>query len=123
MRFSIDNITIKSKTPTQKHLTWAQRLAIKLLRIEVEKKYQIEFVLTSFKEDYLLPNMVVGLSHGEGRIFRVVSKDPNDKKGCVVHLCYDPITEMEAKYICGSAEGYYMYTPVAEQSNWKRKKY
>ena len=122
MRFSIDNITIKSKTPTQKHLTWLQRLAIKWLRIEVEKKYYVDFVLTCFKEDYLLPNMVVGLSHGQGRIFRVVSKNPNDKKGCVLTM-NNPIGEMEAKCICGSSEGYYMYTPTEEESYWKRKKY
>lgn len=121
MRFSIDNIIIKSKTPTQNHLTFLQRWAIKLLKIEVEKKYYVDFILTSFKEDYLTPGMHIGLSHGNGYVFRVISKSPNDKKGCVLSM-HNPITEMEAKYICGSSEGAYMYASV-EEGNWKRKKY
>jgi len=122
MRFTIDKITIKSKTPTQKHLTWLQRQAIKWLHIEVEKKYFVDFNATTFIDDYLTPSMHIGLSHGLEHVFRVISKNPNDKKGCVLSM-HNPITEMEAKYICGSSEGAYMYTPCEETSNWKRKKY
>jgi hypothetical protein len=108
--------------PTTEHYTFLQRLAIKWLKIPVEKKYYVDFALTTFIDDKLTPSMHIGLSHGLEHVFRVISKDPNDKKGCVLSM-HNPITEMEAKYICVSKEGAYMYTPVAEESNWKRKHY
>lgn len=121
MRFGIDNLRVKTKNVTQDHLNWLQRIAIRILKIEVDKKYNVDFYLTIFKEDYLQPGMCILLDDKPGNYYVVISKGPL-KNQVVISSCR-PIKGLEIKIAEMAKEGAYVFSCMPEGNNFKRIKY
>lgn len=122
MRFQINEIRVKNKIPCPDQFSWLQRLAIKWLKIPVTKKYNYEFILTSFIEGYLQPGMIIYLSNPHLNQCVVIGLDPNDKKSVVVSSI-NPFTTDQANLLRTSKEGVCIAHAAPEDNNFKRKHY
>jgi hypothetical protein len=121
MRFQINEIRVKNKIPCPDQFTFLQRLAIKWLNIPIEPKFNYEFILSSYKEGYLIPGMVVFLSAELANQCYVLSHNPNDKMSVIISPTAS-MTKMQARLLCTSKEGASIGCTFPE-SNFKRKKY
>lgn len=111
MRFTVEKITVKSKTLVTK-LSRLQKLAIWALNIEPVERYSIVLTIKLFKSVNIGDILI--LSHGM-ESFRVVAKEPNSE------CCYtiiqneeSPLTEAEIKYVKCSGEGVVLGRPAPE---------
>ena len=121
MRFTVENIKIKKAIEDVRYLSLFQKLVIKLFKIEIETKYNVELYLTPGKKDYFKVGMFILLSSAIDQSFLVISIDAKERIAVIIPT--KSMTMDQIRLIKTSREGAYMNFTCPEGAIFKRIKY
>lgn len=121
--FEIQSIRVFKQHKVEQ-FNWFQRFILKIIRVTIPEKYDVEFSITlSHKSQYLKINQIISLGNEASPFFRIISEDPRRYEDNSYRIIPNRFMSLvEIKHQLNKDSGFIMASMVGENS-FKRVSY